>query len=319
VEIDVRLELADDQAHRVEFHSFVNIINIISGELQLIEKLLGADAKGIFARSLRDSELLVESFPRPEVARRRAQELGRYRQTVSEELERAKKRAGFQDPALSAELSGIFTLLGSVLRIADVRVKELLARHEAAGEWQRVPAASIRHELIDMLEVIAQHSRKRYTMVYDGASDDGHEAGNQYHVQIEVDGDTGGEAPGTLPIPPILLDSLRDLVANSRKYTPVGGRISAILRRDGNEVVLTVSDNGRGIPPDQLPGIVEFGIRGTNTSPTETQGGGFGLTKAYLVCKQFGGRMWIDSELGCGTTVTVRIPIPTDREIPWQK
>jgi len=315
VEIDVRLELADDQAQRVEFHSFVNIINIISGELQLIERLLGVEAGTLFSRSLRDSELLVESFSRPGLARRRAGQIGRYRRTVSEELERAQKRAGFQDPALSRELTEIVGVLENVLRIADVRIKELLARHEAAESWERVPVAAIRAALTDMLDVIAQHSRNRYAMVYESAGHFGPSTGNEYHLEIEVEGDPDG----TLPIPPILVDSLRDLVANSRKYTPVGGHIAAMLRRDGNEVVLSVADNGRGIPGDQLPGVVEFGIRGRNTSPAETQGGGFGLTKAYLVCKQFGGRMWIDSELDCGTTVTVRIPIPTEREIPWQK
>jgi signal transduction histidine kinase len=39
-------------------------------------------------------------------------------------------------------------------------------------------------------------------------------------------------------------------------------------------------------------------------------GGGFGLTKAFLVTKQFGGRMWIKSELGVGTRITLKLPRP---------
>ncbi len=307
MEIDVQLKLADDQAHRVEFHSFVNVINIISGELQLIERLLGT--RGLFVESLRSSQLLVDSFSKPALARRRAREIGRYHRTVVDELNRATKRAGFQDPALAGELDAMVVLLHNVLRIADIRVRELLARHEAPDKWDRVPIEQIREALVDMLDVIALRARNRFVIVYDNRNGSS-ASDNEYQVDITVEGDPDG----TLPIPPILVDSLRDLVANSRKYTPIGGQISARLCRDGGDVLLCISDTGRGIPPDQILSVVEYGIRGRNTSPAETQGGGFGLTKAYLVCKQFGGRMWIDSELECGTTITVRIPIPADRE-----
>ncbi|HUX11797.1 MAG TPA: sensor histidine kinase [Spirochaetia bacterium] len=307
MEIDVQLKLADDQAHRVELHSFVNVINIISGELQLIERLLGTH--GLFPESLRASQLLVDSFSKPVLARRRAREIGRYRQTVIDELNRATKRAGFQDPTLAGELDRIVALLHNVLRIADIRVQELLARHRAPDRWERVPTEQIRDALVDMLEVIAERARNRFIIVYGGRNET-IDSENQYRVEIAVEGDSDG----TLPIPPILVDSLRDLVANSRKYTPIGGQISVRLCHDGAEILLCVSDTGRGIPADQIASVVEYGIRGRNTSPAETQGGGFGLTKAYLVCKQFGGRMWIDSELDCGTTITVRIPIPADEE-----
>jgi signal transduction histidine kinase len=54
--------------------------------------------------------------------------------------------------------------------------------------------------------------------------------------------------------------------------------------------------------------VVEYGRRASNVGNTKTMGGGFGLTKAYLVARQFGGRMWIETELGRGTRVEIALP-----------
>jgi len=56
--------------------------------------------------------------------------------------------------------------------------------------------------------------------------------------------------------------------------------------------------------------VVAFGKRASNVDDQATMGGGFGLTKAYLVSRQFGGRMWIDSRPGAGTRITISIPRP---------
>jgi signal transduction histidine kinase len=114
-------------------------------------------------------------------------------------------------------------------------------------------------------------------------------------------------------MPPVLHDVLRDLIANARKYTPPGGRISAGLHSSEEGLRLVVEDNGLGIPRDELQKVVGFGYRASNVSDKRTLGGGFGLTKALWVAKNFGGRMWVRSRLGVGTRVTLFIPSQTDK------
>jgi signal transduction histidine kinase len=101
---------------------------------------------------------------------------------------------------------------------------------------------------------------------------------------------------------------MRDLIANARKYTEPGGRISAGLWDDGNVLRLVVEDTGKGIPEDEMEEVVNFGYRGSNISDKETQGGGFGLTKAYINTRRFGGRMWIRSGNNSGTRITIEVP-----------
>ena len=109
-------------------------------------------------------------------------------------------------------------------------------------------------------------------------------------------------------MPAVLQDVMRDLILNARKYTNLGGTIIAGLVDDGTNLCFVVNDNGRGIPTDQIEQVVQYGQRARNVQDRETKGGGFGLTKAYYVTKQFGGRMWIESEEDRGTTITISIP-----------
>jgi signal transduction histidine kinase len=111
-------------------------------------------------------------------------------------------------------------------------------------------------------------------------------------------------------MPPVLQDVMRDLIANARKYTEPGGEITAGLVDNGKELRFVVEDTGRGIPADEVQQAVAFGTRGSNVADKATMGGGFGLTKAWWVTRQFGGRMWIASDPGSGTRITIRIPHP---------
>jgi signal transduction histidine kinase len=74
------------------------------------------------------------------------------------------------------------------------------------------------------------------------------------------------------------------------------------------ELRFMVEDTGRGIPPDEITNVVQFGQRASNVGDVRTMGGGFGLTKAVFVTKQFGGRFWISSEVGAGTRIRIVLP-----------
>jgi signal transduction histidine kinase len=107
---------------------------------------------------------------------------------------------------------------------------------------------------------------------------------------------------------------MRDLIANARKYTAPGGHITAALYEDAEALRFLVEDTGRGIPEGELEKVVQFGQRASNVGEVRTMGGGFGLTKAFLVTKQFGGRFWLASQLGVGTRVRIQIPRPSEAQ-----
>jgi len=158
-----------------------------------------------------------------------------------------------------------------------------------------------KHNFVELFAAIEKNSKGRYFIVFNIAS----KSPNDYIVDLNIESIEGT----VIYMPPVLQDVLRDIVANARKYSNPGGRISAGLLDDGEYLKIVVKDEGRGIPADQVTDVVNYGKRASNVGDKDTMGGGFGLTKAYFITKQFGGRMWITSEEGVGTTIRIQIPV----------
>jgi signal transduction histidine kinase len=102
---------------------------------------------------------------------------------------------------------------------------------------------------------------------------------------------------------------LINLVSNAVKFTPAGGRVTVRAERgeDGG-IALIVADTGIGIPPDDLPNLCNpfWQIdRGLNR---KFEGTGLGLSLSKRMTELHGGQLDIASEVGVGTTVTVRLP-----------
>ena len=98
-----------------------------------------------------------------------------------------------------------------------------------------------------------------------------------------------------------------NLLSNATKYTPAGGKVTISANTTSDEVIICVSDNGRGIPPEYLPHLFEKFYR-VPTTEHEAQGSGLGLFICKRIIDAHGGRMNVDSTYGLGTTVTVRLP-----------
>ncbi len=101
-----------------------------------------------------------------------------------------------------------------------------------------------------------------------------------------------------------------NLAANAVQYTPAGGKVSLGLRKEESEAVLTVTDNGPGIPAQDLPHIFERFYR-AEKSRTRGHGAGFGLglSIAYWIIHNHDGRIEVDSQEGAGTTFRVYLPL----------
>ncbi|QDU23217.1 ATP-binding protein [Urbifossiella limnaea] len=100
---------------------------------------------------------------------------------------------------------------------------------------------------------------------------------------------------------------LSNLLSNAVKFTPEGGRVTLRAASDGAELVLTVADTGVGIAPEEQELVFEK-FRQTANPLTREQGGtGLGLSIVRELAKLLGGDVGLHSELGRGSTFTVRV------------
>ena len=119
---------------------------------------------------------------------------------------------------------------------------------------------------------------------------------------------------GFSDLPPIMGDSFRlvqvgrNLVSNAIKYSPQGGKIIIKGKKIPGYVEITVKDHGIGMTPEQQSYLFEPFYR-VDTSNTAVEGAGLGLAISKLVIEQHGGRIWIESEWGKGTTVYFTLPL----------
>ena len=101
---------------------------------------------------------------------------------------------------------------------------------------------------------------------------------------------------------------LDNLLGNAVKYSPTGGEIVLRLTREGAWAVVTITDQGLGIPTADLPRIFERFRRGSNVEG-RIPGSGIGLAGVKQVVEQHGGSVSVQSQEGNGSTFTVRLPL----------
>ncbi|WP_394822579.1 sensor histidine kinase [Pendulispora albinea] len=102
-----------------------------------------------------------------------------------------------------------------------------------------------------------------------------------------------------------LAEALFQIARNAVESMPGGGTIQASVRSEGDRVVLSVSDEGHGIPPDELAHVFDpFYSRG----PRRTAKSGLGLSAVYGLVSALGGNVEIQSDVGKGTEVAIVLP-----------
>ena len=100
-----------------------------------------------------------------------------------------------------------------------------------------------------------------------------------------------------------------NLLTNAAKYTEMGGHIGLRARRDAEEVVIEVSDDGIGIPPEVLPTLFDPFAQGPRSMDRGEGGLGLGLALVKTLTQLHGGSVAVHSEgTGCGSTFAVRLP-----------
>ena len=127
--------------------------------------------------------------------------------------------------------------------------------------------------------------------------------------EIALNQDLGG--PNLLEADPERISQVvRNLVDNAITHTPKGGEIKVKTRKSSDEVVTTVSDDGSGIPEEDLPYIFDRFYRVDKSRSRGTGGTGLGLTIAKEIVESHGGNIKAKSSEGTGSTFEFALPLP---------
>lgn len=98
-----------------------------------------------------------------------------------------------------------------------------------------------------------------------------------------------------------------NLLSNAIKYSPVGGEIKVGISQSNTGLVCKFADTGYGIRPEDLPRLFQKYFRGTQPN-VDIAGTGLGLYIVKMLVEQHGGKVWVESEYGQGSTFYVSIP-----------
>jgi PAS domain S-box-containing protein len=108
--------------------------------------------------------------------------------------------------------------------------------------------------------------------------------------------------------PDRIQQTLVNLIGNAIKFSPDGSTITVSAHSNGPHAFFSVRDEGRGIPPDKLTSIFERFEQVDSGDAREKGGAGLGLAISRSIVQQHGGRIWVDSVQGRGSTFSFTLP-----------
>jgi len=144
----------------------------------------------------------------------------------------------------------------------------------------------------NILEILNPGAYAKNITIYDSSAD---------HITVHADAD-------------MLKTVLLNLVSNSIKFTNSGGKITINAEQNSENITVSVSDNGVGIPPENLTKLFDISEVLTTKGTAGETGTGLGL----LLCKEFvekhGGKIWVESEEAKGSTFSFTVPYNNESE-----
>jgi signal transduction histidine kinase len=122
------------------------------------------------------------------------------------------------------------------------------------------------------------------------------------------------------PLPPVRVDrdaisqAIGNLINNAVQYTRDGKEITVHVSASGRRVIVTVTDQGVGIPAHEIDKVFERFFRGGDTHTRAVKGSGLGLTLVKEIVEAHGGTVRVESAVGQGSTFSIELPARTERD-----
>lgn len=175
---------------------------------------------------------------------------------------------------------------------AATRVEHLLDEltHVSLSQLERNDRG---RELIDLVQLVNHIAEESQTVA----------AGN---AQVVVLPNVAELVGWWNPVP--LQRMLANLIDNALKYNRCDHPVVVTIKHVENWAVISIADAGVGIPAAELRRVFDPGYRASNV-PANASGSGLGLAGTHQIVAEFGGSISLDSQIGIGTTATVRLPL----------
>lgn len=256
MKITKKIKANEEEIESLEMHSVVNIISVISSQLQLVQmesdypELLDApiDRAMTFADASHSKDRSVFNL----------ESLHAFEDLVSRSLaELSEKQPVLKDDSKVSEYSNI---LKSVFEVFEVRLMEIVQRWEHPDAWIPFSVDTFVDDFKEFFYAMEKNSKGRYKIIYNIAEQEE----KDYLVNFAIN----SEGKETIYMPLILKDVIRDLIANARKYTPPGGDITIGISQKEGVFKFVVEDTGYGIPEDEIGKVVDYGYRASNVKDT---------------------------------------------------
>lgn len=168
-------------------------------------------------------------------------------------------------------------------------------------------------ELVESLLFLARHDKK--TLMMEMTQFDALEVATELHREAAMvtPDDTFILSPADSCVVEadrgMIKQVMRILCDNAVKYTPKGGVITIGISSAEERCVLSVTDNGPGIPADELPKIFDRFYRSDTARKSEGGGHGLGLSIARIIVMAHGGKLRVRSKVGIGSTFEIELPL----------
>jgi PAS domain S-box-containing protein len=116
-----------------------------------------------------------------------------------------------------------------------------------------------------------------------------------------------------------LVQVVSNLVNNAVKYSPDGGTVTLSSRSEGGFALVSVTDTGVGIPPDEIGHVFERFRRVRSGAAQSIPGTGLGLTIVKQIVEMHGGKIWVESAVGHGSAFHFTLPLAAENVTPLQR